>query len=70
MASPNHGYEFEQAPGDGVGQGSLVGCSLWGHKESDTTERPNNNKAVLDAETKDEKTQFSLKDFAILWFSQ
>ena len=25
------------------GQGSLVGCSPWGHKESDTTERLDNN---------------------------
>ena len=24
------GHEFEQAPGDGDGQGSLVGCSPWG----------------------------------------
>ena len=66
MASPNHGYEFKQAPGDGEGQGSLVGYSLWGHKESDTTERLNNSKALIDAEIKDVKTQFSLKDFAIL----
>ena len=28
-----NGCEFEQAPGDGEGQGSLVCCSLWGHKE-------------------------------------
>ena len=32
------GDEFEQAPGAGDGQGSLVYCSLWGHKELDTTE--------------------------------
>ena len=25
-------------PGDSQGQGSLVGCCLWGHTESDTTE--------------------------------
>ena len=31
-------HEFEQAPGDGAGQGSLACCSPWGHKESDTTE--------------------------------
>ena len=31
------GDEFEQAPGDGEGQGSLVSCSLWGHKELDMT---------------------------------
>ena len=39
-----NGQEFEHAPGDGEGQGSLVCCSPWGHKESDTTERQNNNK--------------------------
>ena len=33
------GHEFEQAPGDGKGQGSLACCSLWGCKESGTTER-------------------------------
>ena len=32
------GHEFEQAPGVGDGQGSLVCCSPWVHKESDTTE--------------------------------
>ena len=31
------GYEFEQAPGVGDGQGSLMSCSPWGHKESDMT---------------------------------
>ena len=36
------GYEFEQTSGDGEGQGNLVCCSLWGCKESDMTERPNN----------------------------
>ena len=35
------GHEFEQDPGVGDGQGSLVCCSPWGHKESDTTERLN-----------------------------
>ena len=32
------GYEFEQFPGDGEGQGSLACCSPWGFKELDTTE--------------------------------
>ena len=41
MASPTNGLEFEQAPGVGDGQGSLVCCSPWGCKESDTTERLN-----------------------------
>ena len=30
---------FEQAPGVGDGQGSLVCCSPWGHRESDMTEQ-------------------------------
>ena len=34
-----NGHEFEQAPGVGDGQGSLVCCSPWGCKELDTTER-------------------------------
>ena len=41
MAGRHHqfdGHEFEQVPGVGDGQGSLVCCSLWGLKESDTTE--------------------------------
>jgi len=32
------GHEFEQAPGDGEGQGSLACCSPWDCKGSDTTE--------------------------------
>ena len=31
-------HEFKQALGVGVVQGSLAGCSPWGHKESDTTQ--------------------------------
>ena len=33
-----NGHEFEQTLGVGDGQGSLVCCSPWGHKELDTTE--------------------------------
>ena len=33
-----NGHEFEQVPGVGDGQGSLVCCHPWGCKESDTTE--------------------------------
>ena len=33
------GHEFEWTPGVGDGQGGLVCCDSWGHKESDTTER-------------------------------
>ena len=32
------GHEFEQAPGDDEGQGSLACCCPWGCKESDRTE--------------------------------
>ena len=35
------GRGFEQTPGVGDGQGSLVCCRPWGHKESDATERLN-----------------------------
>ena len=31
-------HEFEQAPGDSEGQGSLESCSPWGRKELDMTE--------------------------------
>ena len=37
-----NGPEFEQIPGDSEGQGSLVCCSPWGLKESDTTKQLNN----------------------------
>ena len=32
-----NGHEFEQAPGDSEGQGSLVCGSPWGCRESDAT---------------------------------
>ena len=35
------GHKFEQAPGAGVGQGSLACYSLWGRKVSDITGRLN-----------------------------
>ena len=46
MAGWHHrlnGHEFEKIWGDSEGQGSLVCCSPWGRKESDTTKRLNNN---------------------------
>ena len=42
-----YGHEFEQTQGDGKGQGSLDCCSLWGHKESDTTKCLNDNNNAL-----------------------
>ena len=35
------GHEFEQAPGVGDGQASLVCCSPWGRKGLDMTEQIN-----------------------------
>ena len=42
MVGWHHWYEFEQTPEDSEGQGSLVIC-----KESDMTERLNNNKVLI-----------------------
>ena len=38
-----NGHEFQQALGDGEGQGILACWSPWGHKELDMTEQLNNN---------------------------
>ena len=37
-----NGYEFEQAPGDSEGKGSLACWSPWGCKELSMTEQLNN----------------------------
>ena len=47
MATPTQRHEFEKALGDGEGQGNLVCCSPWGHKESDTTEQLNRTDNVV-----------------------
>ena len=50
MVRWHHGinrHDFEQALRDGEGQGSLACCSPWSCKESDVTERLNNNNTVL-----------------------
>ena len=39
-----NGHEFEQALGDGEGQGSLACFSPWSHKESDMTKLLNNSR--------------------------
>ena len=41
------GHEFDQALGDGEGQGSLACYSPWGYKELDTTEQLNNKNLSL-----------------------
>ena len=43
------GHEFAQALGVGDGQGSLVCCSPWGHKESGTTEQLNWTELIADS---------------------
>ena len=43
-----NGHEFQQALGDGEGQGSLECGSPWGCKESDMTKRLNNSKRNME----------------------
>ena len=38
-----NGHELEEAHRDGEGQRGLPYCNTWGCKESDVTERLNNN---------------------------
>ena len=42
-----NGHDFKQTLGDREGQGSLACCSSWCHKESDRTERLNDNNKRL-----------------------
>ena len=42
-----NGHEFEQASGDGEGQGSPACCNLWGHKELDRIEQLNDTDCSL-----------------------
>ena len=42
-----NGLEFEQAPGDGEGQGSLMYCSPCSHKELDMTYRLSNGNSLI-----------------------
>ena len=41
-----NGHDFEQALGDGEGQGSLACCRPWSQEEWDRTERLNSNKVL------------------------
>ena len=43
-----NGHEFEQAPGDGEGEGSLACCSPWGLNELDMTECLKRNNSFID----------------------
>ena len=48
MVGWHHRHEFEQASGVGDRQGSLVCCSPWSSKESDTTEQLNSKNDSFD----------------------
>ena len=41
-----NGHGFGWTPGVGDGQGGLVCCVSWGHKESDMTERLNGTELI------------------------
>ena len=43
-------------PGESQGQGSLVGCHVWGHTESDTTE------ATQQQQQRDEREERTTED--------
>ena len=51
------GHEFDKTLRNGEGQESLACCSPWGHKESDTTERPKNNSQQGEGGFTDEDTE-------------
>ena len=53
-----NGHGFGYTPGVGDGQGGLVCCGSWGHKESDTTERL--NRMCTDRENSEAQEAFSL----------
>ena len=42
-----NGHELGQILGDGNGQGSLVYCSPWSHKESDMTWQLNSRNSII-----------------------
>ena len=54
-----NGHEFEQAPGDGEEQESLVCCSPWGCEQLDMTEWLNN----INSEAKNSHSHFIIQDF-------
>ena len=74
MAGWHHrldGHEFEQTPGVGDGQGGLACCGPRGHKESDTTERPNYKdvppSAITHRATRGPLPQYSLGPHPRAW---
>ena len=65
MANQFSAHEFEVAPGDGEGQGSLACCSPWGREELDMIEQLNNNNMSPQAgnKTKNKWENNKLKGF-------
>ena len=61
------GYEFEQALGVAERQGSLVCCSPWGRKESDTTETQRLNWIELIHEPRAYQGEWSQKETNIAY---
>ena len=58
------GHESEQTLGDGEGQGGLACCSPCGRKESDMTQRLNNNNIYyMDASQKMKTIQEKMYNF-------
>ena len=47
-----NGHEFEQALGDGEGQGGLMCCSPWGHKKLDMTSEQQRRTGKLEVGTR------------------
>ena len=64
---PN-GLEFKQTPGDSKGQGSLVCCSPWGHKESDMTEWLSNTTNAW-VEGEDSGGWEGMVSFSFIWWT-
>ena len=52
-----NGHKFEKTPGDSEGQGSLMCCSPWDHKESNMTEQLNNEAFLISQIQEDCKRQ-------------
>ena len=60
-----NGHEFEQAPGDGEGQGGLACYSPWGCKELGTTEQL--NWTMLPSEIPTPTTDPPVRGFPAVW---
>ena len=58
---PLDGHEFEQALGDGEGQGSLACCNPWDYKESNTTEQLNSNRYLSSHSSGGQKSELDCR---------